>query len=152
MKIEQTFPDIGPAQLDEFERDERLELPAEYREFLLTSNGGEPDDDNIVDVPEFGEVAVNDFFGLQTGQEYDLRGERAMYEGRVPPGTLPIADDPGGSLFLLALDGDAKGAVFYWDHEAEPREEGLDWPDFENVYRIAGSFEEFLGRLRPYRE
>jgi SMI1 / KNR4 family (SUKH-1) len=149
MKIDQTFPPTSPAQLDEFERDEGVQLPAEYREFLLTSNGGRPHAN--VDVPEFMEVVVNDFFGLQAGEEYDLRGERAMYEDRIPPGTIPIAGDPGGNLFLLSVDGDSKGAVYYWDHEEEPQDGGTDWSDFENVYRIAASFDEFLALLRPYR-
>ena len=151
MRIDQTFPPTSPAQLDEFERDEGVQLPAEYREFLLTSNGGRPDD-NIVDVPDLDEVAVNDFFGLQPGEMYDLRGERAMYEGRIPPGTLPVADDPGGNLFLLSLAGDSKGAVYFWDHEEEPREEGTDWSDFENVYRVADGFDQFLAMLRPDEE
>jgi cell wall assembly regulator SMI1 len=147
--IEQTFPPISPADLDEFERAEGVALPPEYRDFLLRNNGGRPAD-NIVDVPNLDEVAVNHFFGLRPGEMYDLRRERAMYEGRVPPGTIPIGDDPGGNLFLLSLADDSKGAVLFWDHEEEPVDEATDWSDFENVYAIAGSFDEFLASLRPY--
>jgi hypothetical protein len=82
---------------------------------------------------------------------YDLRRESATYEGRIPPGTIAIAEDPGGDLFLLSVDGDSKGSVFYWDHENEPVDEATDWEDFENVYPIADSFEEFLASLRPFQ-
>jgi hypothetical protein len=147
--IEQTFPPITPADLDDFERAESVALPPEYRDFLLKNNGGRPRD-NIADVPDFDEVAVNNFFGLRPGEMYDLRREAAVYEGRIPPDTIPIADDPGGNLFLLSLAEDSKGAVYFWDHEEEPEDEATDWSDFENVYPIADSFDEFLAGLRPY--
>ena len=70
-----------------------------------------------------------------------------MYDGRIPPGALPIAEDPGGNLFLLSLAGDSRGAVFFWDHEEEPVD-AVDWSDFDNVHQVAGTFAEFLASVR----
>ena len=140
LNIETDFPQLAPAELDAFERETGLELVPEYREFLLRHNGGRPDD-NSIDLPDLDDsTVVNDFFGLLPGDDYDIRGELEMYDGRIPPGALPIAEDPGGNLFLLSLAGDTKGAVFFWDHEEE------------NAHRIAGSFEEFLASIKPDEE
>jgi len=146
--IQRMFPPARPAEVDEFERSHGVTLPPEYRDFLLKSNGGRPAD-NLVNVPDFDEAAVNHFFGLQRGDMYDLRSEGARIEGRIPPGTIAIGDDPGGNLFLLSVDGDSNGAVFFWDHEDEPVDQPTDWSDFENVYRIADGFDQFLAMLRP---
>jgi hypothetical protein len=148
VNLETAFPPIAESDLVEFEQATGLRLVPQYRNFLLAHNGGRPDD-NVVDVPGLGEVAVNDFLGLMPGDSYDLRSGLEVYEGRIPAGSLPVAEDPGGNLFLLALGGESTGAVYYWDHEDEPADGAADWSDFGNVHEVAGSFDEFLSRLRP---
>jgi hypothetical protein len=148
VNIESHLPPITTAELDEFERATGMELVPAYRDFLLTHNGGRPEN-NLIDLPGLDDTTgVNDFYGLQPGDDYDLRRELEVYDGRIPPGALPIAEDPGGNLFLLSLANGSKGAVFFWDHEEEPPH-AADWSDFPNVYRIAGSFEDFLSSIRP---
>ena len=148
MNIESRLPPITRADLDSFERETGLELVPEYRDFLLAHNGGRPES-NSIDLPGLDDATgVNDFLGLRAGDDHDLRRELAVYDGRIPPGALPFAEDPGGNLFLLSLAGGTRGAVFFWDHEEEPVD-AVDWSEFGNVHRIAGSFEEFLASIRP---
>ena len=86
---------------------------------------------------------VNWFFGINTGKTYtDVEAALKTYRGRIPSRLFPIGDDPGGNLICLSTAGSDAGAVFFWDHEFE-REE----PTEDNVYFIAGSFEEFLNGL-----
>lgn len=147
LDIEARYPPTSREELDEFEHTTGKELPPEYREFLLHHNGGRPGD-NVVEAPDLGELVVNDFLGIQPGDQYDLARELDVYDGRIPRDALPFAEDPAGNLFLLSLAGDSKGAVFFWDHENEPEEEGIDWSEFDNIHPVAGSLEEFLSRIR----
>lgn len=62
------------------------------------------------------------------------------------PAMIPIADDPGGNLFVINVDktGDF-GKIYFWDHNNES--DGEPQPYYGNVHFIANSFCEFIGQL-----
>ncbi len=47
-----------------------------------------------------------------------------------------------GNIICLSLTGDTAGKVYYWDHDGE-----TDPPTFDNVYKIADSFQGFLDSI-----
>ena len=134
-----------------FEKKNKLRLPAAYRGFLLRQNGGAPRPDRIA-VPGWsgGFTGLNVFFALNAEEGDDLQENLDDYEDRIPEGFLPIADDPGGNLFLLALDGEHEGRIFLWDHEDELDDDGESKQDMSNMYEVATSIDDLLeNKLLP---
>jgi hypothetical protein len=141
-------------QLDGIERSLHLRLPAEYRSFLLRTNGGVPeprwfhylaiDDDEGTRCRQKGKIAqfysasraearsgpVNSFVTLhQNWSDFDL------------PWLLPIAeveDAREGGFLCIAVEGENEGRIYYWP-EQELGEETL--------HRVADSFNSFLALL-----
>lgn len=63
----------------------------------------------------------------------------------MPKNLLPIGEDPGGNVVSLSVSGPDKTKVYFCEHEREA-EEG-DAPNYDNVYFIANSFDDFLDNL-----
>jgi hypothetical protein len=134
-------------EVRDFEKKNGFMLPSDYRAFLLNINGGVPSK-SLVDVPKIGEQVVQRCYALKSpAVNYTLGRVLENYEGRVPQVMLPIGDDPGGNLFLIGVSGEeCYGKVYFWDHEQEADLEPQ--PYFENIYYVAGSFNEFLLSLK----
>lgn len=130
-------------------------LPSAYADFLRQSNGGVFRAE-LIDIPgpegESADVTVLNYMFSTNGPDYNLFEE---YEAlrkmdRIPVQALPIADDPSGNLFVLSLEEDSTGAVYFWDHEREPGD-GSRIADFPNMVRVASDFAAFAAALREDR-
>src|SRR4051812_12468861 len=92
---------------DALERSLGAPLPDEYKEFARTY--GQHGFDQYVGCPVDSRFSrgktclVSVFFGLQTEPGYSLVEEHQTYRGRMPDHLLPIANDPGGNLFVLSV-------------------------------------------------
>ena len=155
----------GPASDAEIRQLEALagvSLPADYREFLKTHNGGRPVPDSFV-LPypngEEGEAQLVCFFPLwdgacEDGGENlvdwplhcaweDLRDDLAEFFGeiKIEPGgvLLPIGHDGFGNYVLLFLGGTEPDGVVMLDH------------DGGTFIRLADGFTKFLDGLHPSR-
>ncbi|EAQ80294.1 hypothetical protein DSM3645_19898 [Blastopirellula marina DSM 3645] len=94
---------------------------------------------------------------MDESDPYGLRVRILFFAGRMPDSLIPIGDDGGAGQICLGIKGNEMGAVFYWDQANEPLDEddyeedfGVPRPPeimFQNVYQIAESFDDFLGRL-----
>lgn len=121
-------------------------IPPSYRAFLAEQDGGDP----VRDCFSFQEGdrqqsdLVRFFFGIAESPNGDLVEEVKAYAGRIPPGTLPIADDSFGNLLLLDGRAGGDGPVWFWDHELEP--EG-DEPEDANLSFVAPDLRSFLEQL-----
>lgn len=148
----------GPLEesiVEEFERLIGSRLPEDYRRFLLETNGGPPSSGNrrfaIADnpdfIPEFDEATVDHFHQLVgvSRPSLSLRQVFEITRGRIPAGTVPIATDDMGNLFLLGIVDPLRDTVFFWDHEAEGFERADD--PFHNVGQLTDSFETFINAL-----
>lgn len=132
-----------------FEKILKVSLPDDYRNFLLHYNGGHPKPHGFIyKLPDGRDWSggVRDFFGLGVDSWEDLRHYYALYEDRVPKQMLPIANDDGGNLLLLALKDVEKGKIYFWDHNEESEDDEL--PSYENIYFVANNFTEFLKNLK----
>lgn len=129
--------------INQFEKTIGFELPADYKQFLLSYNGGSDRMDEFY-VPGLKEMIPTDvFFGLDYDVELDLRTWYNEYKGDLLPNTIIIAHDPGSGIIVLINGPDLKG-VYYWDH-------ACDFPlsdEQSNVYKIADSFQEFIDGLK----
>ena len=71
-----------------------------------------------------------------------------VFSDRLPRGTLPIAHDSCGNLWLLSVGPDRPGSVLFWDHGTFA---SVDETDFDAWPQVASSFEDFLAKLSEYR-
>lgn len=126
-------------QIAAFEKIEGVTLPAGYRAFLETYNGGRP----IPDAFRFGTKPgslLNTFFELDEGEGEtdDLQTMCDRYRRRIPHTMMPIACDAGNNVILLGVHGEHYGRVYF-----------LDQMDPRPIFEIAPSFEAFLGSFEP---
>lgn len=117
-------------------------LPADYRTFLLRTNGGTPEPDLIdIEGAPFEGSIVRVLHGIDTSLKADdIRWNLEVLDGCLENKLLPIATDPYGHIFMLVLNDEHYGHVNYFDSsEIPPR-----------PYLVADTFDEFLGKLRAY--
>jgi hypothetical protein len=121
------------------EADLGVDLPKQYRTFLLTqSNGGVPTRSTgikISGLPYGGETDIRSVFGTATNDLYsDLRYRIQEFGYLLPKeALLQIADDSGGGVFVMDL---VTTKIFF-----------IDMPgDYETLYPVADDFNEFLER------
>lgn len=147
-------------QVAQFEKQINARLPQEYRNFLLTYNGGRPVSEGIkvFGHPDpYGYIAsVNPLYSLSPSvppyESLQAAVDSDYYV--LPSGHLPIADS-GGNLITIDLK-QKIGVIYYFDHEM-PDEDELDDDDvthytMKNAILLAGSFDELLTRMAVYRD
>ncbi len=121
-------------------------LPADYREFLLTQNGGRPDQREFkigdADQP-YSDSLINIFFGVHDERykgldgwknDYSLEYQYRNRRREIDSDFLPVANDPFGNFVCLSL---IEGGIFFWDHEQA----------HAPMVRVADSFPNFLNSL-----
>lgn len=144
-----TFRSSGPtptgASVHELETRLGRGLPEDYREFLLSTNGGVPQEQDLAKPAHLG-IIVNGFFSLDLADS-DLSMDDALtaWTGRYPDGYLPIARCEGSNLLLLDLRVASAGRVVYWDHEGEADDD--EPPRDDNLTDVADTFSELLDML-----
>jgi hypothetical protein len=121
-----------------------ISLPADYREFLLTQNGGYRPDPGIFDVPGESCSVWHGALGF-ADDGYDIRPYLEP-QCEYLPYCLPIGHDICGNELLLGLSGAHYGHVYWRDHELTT--EGEE----KAPIKLADSFTAFLQALRLREE
>ena len=136
------FGRLSLSKLKEFEASKSVELPNDYKEFLLKHNGGRPNPSANRNPP----TNIQWIYGLHNGKSWaSLDHNINILRHRIPEDTLPIANDGLGNVFLISLHKDTFGEVWFWDHEKESNEGKASF--FSNIIKAASSFKEFLEGL-----
>lgn len=115
-------------------------FPEPYRAFLLAHNGGRPNPD-VIDVPDapFMSTDVQVLHGIHTViKTSDLAWNLDVLEGCVENHLLPIACDSLGNIYMLVLNEEDYGQVYYFDSAETP----------PKPYFLANDFDEFLSKIR----
>lgn len=146
-----------------------MPLPAEYRNFLLTHNGGQLElADGSFELfghpSPYGHIGCVQFF-------YTLQKSAPVYESLqyaieqimplMPSGHLPISDS-GGNTITIDLE-KKPGCIYLFDHELPEYDDYEDIEALEEKYGsapylmkhatlLAGTFEEFLTRIAVYED
>ncbi|WP_010583137.1 SMI1/KNR4 family protein [Schlesneria paludicola] len=149
VKINDSKPQLSKKKLSAVEKRLKIDLPEDYRQFMLTHNGGwpEPSEFKYGDGP-YTDSCVDWFLSIYDGEYSNFEEYFEQFKGdepRMPTELVPIALDPGGNLVCISTHGPNRGKVFFWDHEEEASDGQV--PDYRNVYTVANSFTEFLSML-----
>jgi hypothetical protein len=141
-------------QLREVEKIIGVEFPEEYKQHLLSHNGGHPDPCHFKvkwdgqDWAEGDEIhSVAWFLAVYDGEDENFLDFYESHKGRIPKDTVAIARDPGSNLILLGTYGPNKGKVFFWQRDFEVDFENGEAPDYRNVGFVSNSFNEFIKSL-----
>lgn len=145
------------AQVAKLEKQLDARVPDEYREFLLTQNGGEPTPDHIF-VPKYSDqdaIPVGFLYGLYTKPEPYKSLQFAMENilPCLPEGHLPVCGLFNLYYYSISLDRNA-GCVYYWNEDAggyDVDEDGNPIFDDSHAILVAGSFSEFLTRIANFQ-
>lgn len=139
------------AEVASLEKKLRTKLPAEYKQFLLTQNGGFPENASL-EIPSRSEedsVTVGEIYGLYDEPiGFTVLWALDKIQPRLPAGHLPIS----GWIDFCSMSLDKNpGCIYYWDEFAAPskRRDAAGEPIFTSAHAVlvAGSFNEFLTRL-----
>lgn len=134
------------AQIQRFERRTGLSLPPLYKNYLLKVNGGEPAAYCGFLLPTIGEpVMLGALYGISDKRRDALTLSDALadYEDDLPSGFLPIGEDPGGNLLLVAIGEKEADEIYYWDRDGSYKSE-----TDERVIYVAPDIDSFLSLLR----
>ena len=121
------------ADIEELEKELGIQLPGDYKIFLLTIGSiWTPDILNLVVDRELEMYDVSQFW--YTKEIID--DKKNWWTAKVSTDIIPFASDSGGNIFAF-LTGDLKeeketAAIYFYDH------------DFETVEKIAESFKDWL--------
>ncbi|QOS80377.1 SMI1/KNR4 family protein [Paenibacillus sp. JNUCC31] len=139
MEIQGSNEVLTESRLQDFERINGVQLPQQYREFLLKYNGGYPKPYYFTISKEQGIGMVNIFYGI--GEMYDNLDKKVdIFDDILDAGFIPIADDSGGNQICLGLTEKHFGDVYFWIHDEDPE-------DLGNMYFLAKDFGGFLEKL-----
>jgi hypothetical protein len=128
-----------------FETQVGVNLPEDYRKFLLNYNGGRPIPDFFWIEDQKDGSCVYEFYGL-----YSEIGPYSInyYYGNdlygIPSSMIPIADDGTGNNICMGVYSDNLGEIFFLDHELHPFH---DANSMIGISKIADSFTDFLRNL-----
>lgn len=121
-----------------------VRFPDDYRDFLLTINGGRPSPSHLrfEHAGETDVFHVHFFFGIADPEvSCDLKWNAELTRETRDPAILPIARDDYGCLFYLTASGSRTGEVLFG---------GLPQDGVVSYSRVAGSFSSFLEMLGAY--
>jgi hypothetical protein len=146
--ITNLLPPVDEDQIQAFERRNCLTLPADYRQFLLSHNGGMPRP-SCSWIPTIRkEVIVDVLYGIADSKDLDLQECIDEFRDEMPKGALIIGSDPGAAMFILGTSPPLVG-VYFWDHQhrftGSSEESG-------NTFKLAPTFTAWLEKLRDPQE
>ncbi len=141
---------INNSEINAFEKQFEIELPKDYKEFLINNNGGYPTE--LLLTPEFEEVdpttlesrgqAINveRFFSLN---EIAFEYEDILDETYIPAEYIPFANTAFGNLILIYV-GSKKdyGSIYFSNHDLFDENN-----DCFTLSKISNSFSEFIDSL-----
>jgi cell wall assembly regulator SMI1 len=124
--FEQVEKKILAEDLNDFEKEQKIKLPLEYRKLILKYNGGYTENNSFFDTLKsikYGSVTVEKAINVHQ-----------KWEQNIPINFLPIANDFSDNIICIKLDkGNDYGKIYCF------------YFDVNRLSKIANSLEELLG-------
>lgn len=108
------FNNNNENKVDEFEIENNIKLPSQYKEFLEKYNGGFTPNTNF----KKGKISsdIRAFYGLGD-VKYSINSTNI--EKWLNNNYLPIACDSFGNIILIGVSENKFGRIYFWEHENE---------------------------------
>jgi hypothetical protein len=147
--FEERGPAVAESDVDGFEQRFGVDLPRDYRAFLLEVNGGCTAKTHC----EFERGTLNGLLSLNDphgGSDLAAWNERVRKDLKTTDLIIVGVDDGGGRI-LLAVSGDHAGEVWFQVHDERPWDANprVLWHDRRDFRKLAASFTAFMSSLRP---
>lgn len=136
---------LSQQELGVFEKGISIELPDDYRSFLLNYNGGKPVPSFFWIQPDEDGDSICQFYGLHDGPQH-LRIDKSQGNNDygIPDLLIPIGDDGLGNFICIGVTKSIYGEIYFLDHE----EHFFDDPNsFQGIIKISNSFSDFINSL-----
>lgn len=132
------------ADISEYENRIKMQIPDDYKEFLIRTNGGQfIDEVHTFWVNELQqEIGIDVLFGLGLARSLCLNEWHEEYSDDLPENTIIIGNSINAGLILLIWQEDWKG-IFLWDHCLDLEQSTEE----DCLYRITDRFDLFSGML-----
>lgn len=134
---------ITSDELLAFEKKIGAVLPDDYKEFLLTYNGGKATPRRYETLDGVVESSIMMFLPLADieGPNLSLNHQTYNQGHMIPKNLLPIGEDPTGCQICMSIAGADVGTVYHWSYDWEGE---VFRASYKYMRKIAGSFREFL--------
>jgi len=135
---------LNEARLMQFELDHQIDLPLDYRHYLLEFNGGRPVSPFFWIIPGEDGTGVLNLFGLHDGPERLTLEENNQDFEAITSRYIVIGEDGVGNRIAIGKASTNYGEIFFLDHEE------IDPDDLEataGIIRLAETFTGFLKLL-----
>lgn len=151
-------PRVTDLEVAQFEAELGIRLPDDYRDFLLTVNGGRTARSHRVFTIRLrkvrtDETVLNSLNSLSDPDDRsDIKTRWKRAREWLPSEVIPVGYDDGGGTLVVVIAGPRRGQVWFLDgvdprpEDANPR---VEWFDQRDVSKVANSFREFMLGLRP---
>jgi len=145
--MKKRFGNGNSKKTDEFCKKFDLNIPDDYRKFIIDENGGEPFKNSFLVETNKELVSIELLFGLVSEkrlQSCDVEKWMIELGSDLSVGMIPIGKDIYGNLFVLGTGtGFGFKGVFYWDvRRVFPQS-----TDRSNVYPLTKTFSEFTKQI-----
>lgn len=148
-------PLVDEARIASFESALGATLPAAYRQFLLTTNGGAPSERNA-EISGKHSVVVHVLKSIDDPEDSVRLTPTPEYAADFPSlDLLEIGYDAFGNRILLAVRGARVGEVWFQsltDPQPEWANPRLEWFERRDVVKLADDFDAFLTALGPVKD
>ena len=157
MILQDVGKQLSHIQIEAFEKDLKITLPQDYKDFLLKNNGGYVAHGGTFDfVEEPYQKPTNTtilyFTMIQEGELESYLEIKSSYialaqSGQTPLGLLPIADDVCGNVMMMSVAREDYGKIYFANHEMEDPETG-----YLLMSLVANSFSELINICYEYAD
>lgn len=140
------FKSTNKKAIEDLEGKLQIAFPQDYRQFLLSKNGGllKKDDNNSFFIKEINEnIIVNVLYGIDTGNKNSNIDQWTNFlKSDLLDKAIIIGDDVIQGLIVLVCEGEDQG-VYYWDDSYNFEESS----DSSNTYLISRTFADFYNKI-----
>ena len=128
----------------DYENKVKMQIPCEYKEFLMRTNGGQfVDEVHTFWVNELKqEIGMDVLFGFNHTRSLCLTEWYEEYSDELPENTIIIGNSINAGLILMIWQEEWKG-IFLWDHCLDLEQSTEE----DCLYRIADRFDLFYNML-----
>ncbi|PFD97138.1 SMI1/KNR4 family protein [Bacillus cereus] len=146
LNFEYTFKQIKAEDIEIFERLNGLELPEDYKSFLLRDNGGKSNRRRFTTKDDVVTSSIMMFFPLSEETENNLQNYLNYYikGNKLPSRLIPIGKDPADNIICMSIQGSDIGSVYHCHTYQIKNEEELE---AKFIREITSSFTEFINKL-----